>query len=439
MARGSALMTDDQYARAREIKLFSFSTPPMRAFHTSWIAFFLCFMAWFGIAPLMALVRSDLKLTPAEVGNTIIASVAGTVFARLLAGWLCDRLGPRRTYSALLIVGALPVMGIGLAHTYKEFLLFRLVIGAIGASFVVSQYHTSIMFAPRVAGTANAITAGWGNLGGGIAQIVMPLIAGGLLAVGVKTHLAWRLAMIVPAVAMMLAGFAYYAFTQDSTEADFPPRRKTRKGTFLEAALDYRVWILFVLYGACFGIEITLDNTAALYFKDSFHLSLGVAGLLASLAGAMNLFARAGGGALGDGAGARWELKGKSALLGILLLMEGTMLMVFSRLTSTPAAAAVYLTLGLFVCMACGATFAITPFVNESAVGSVSGIVGAGGNASAVLAGFLFKSPSLSGREAYLILGLIVACCSLLTLPLGAHGGARAVVAEEETEVEAVG
>ena len=40
--------------KATRIVLFSLRTPQMRAFHMSWFAFFLCFFAWFGIAPLMA-------------------------------------------------------------------------------------------------------------------------------------------------------------------------------------------------------------------------------------------------------------------------------------------------------------------------------------------------------------------------------------------------
>ena len=120
----------------------------MRAFHLTWFAFFLCFFGWFGIAPLMAIVRDDLGLTKTQIGNTIIASVAVTILFRLIVGKLCDRFGPRLTYSWLLILGSFPVMGIGLAHDYETFLLFRLAIGTIGASFVITQYHTSIMFAP---------------------------------------------------------------------------------------------------------------------------------------------------------------------------------------------------------------------------------------------------------------------------------------------------
>src|SRR5919109_364701 len=123
----------DAQGRATRVRLWDFHTAPMRAFHLSWIAFFLCFIAWFGVAPLMAVIRDDLKLTKAQIGNAVIASVAITILARVLAGWLCDRVGARRTYTGLLILGAFPVMGIGLAHSYQSFLLFRLAIGVIGA------------------------------------------------------------------------------------------------------------------------------------------------------------------------------------------------------------------------------------------------------------------------------------------------------------------
>lgn len=49
----------------------------MRAFHMAWFAFFLCFFGWFGIVPLMKGedgVIADLGLTPAQVGNLIIAA-----------------------------------------------------------------------------------------------------------------------------------------------------------------------------------------------------------------------------------------------------------------------------------------------------------------------------------------------------------------------------
>jgi MFS transporter, NNP family, nitrate/nitrite transporter len=422
----------DSDGRATRIRLLSFSTAPMRAFHLSWIAFFLSFVAWFGIAPLMAIVRDDLKLTKAQIGNTVIASVAITIFARLLTGWLCDRFGPRRIYSALLILGALPVMGIGLSHSYHSFLLFRLAIGLIGASFVITQYHTSVMFSGSVVGTANALTAGWGNLGGGVTQWVMPLLFGAFLGLGANKFLSWRLAMIVPGALMFFTGIAYYLLAEDTPDGR---RLSPRSGgaAFWEAAWDYRVWLLFLLYGACFGVEITVDNVAALYFKDSFHLTLRLAGLLASLIGMMNLFARALGGIAGDWAGSRWGLTGRSRLLGLTICVEGLFMVLFSRLTILGPATAAFLLFGVFVCMACGVTYAVVPLIRPRAVGSVSGIVGAGGNVGAVLAAMLFKSEKLSGANALLILGITVAAVSFCALALRFHETRRSA-----TEVEAI-
>ncbi len=76
-------MTTSPGSKATRIDLFSFSTPQMRTFHLTWLAFFLCFFGWFGIAPLIVYVRDELGLTKPQIGNIIIASVAITVFARL--------------------------------------------------------------------------------------------------------------------------------------------------------------------------------------------------------------------------------------------------------------------------------------------------------------------------------------------------------------------
>ena len=165
-------------------------------------------------------------------------------------------------------------------------------------------------------------------------------------------------------------------------------------------------------------MEITLDNVAALYFKDSFHVGLKLAGLLASATGMMNLFARALGGIAGDWAGGIWGLRGRSLLLGIVVFTEGLALMMFSRLTSLGSASAVYLLFGLLVCMACGVTYAVVPLVQPRAIGSVSGIVGAGGNLGGVAAGFLFKAESLSGSKALSILGMAVAITAFSALLL---------------------
>ena len=402
--------------KATRINLFSLARPHMRTFHLTWFAFFLAFFGWFGIAPMMALVRDDLGLTKTQIGNTIIASVAITILARLLIGWLCDRIGPRLAYTGLLVLGSIPVMCIGLAQSYETFLLFRLAIGVIGASFVITQYHTSVMFAPNVVGTANATTAGWGNLGGGVTQMAMPVVLILVLMLGVNEALGWRVAMVVPGVGLLLMGLAYYFLTQDSPEGNYRELRAAGKmapspsvsGSFLEAARDYRVWALFVIYAACFGVELTINNVAALYYYDRFELNLATAGLIAGLFGLMNVFARTLGGMFGDKFGIKFGLKGRVMFMGGVLLMEGLALILFSQMATLFLAVGAMTIFSLFVQMSEGATFSVVPFINRRALGSVAGIVGAGGNAGAVAAGFLFRMESLTFGDALLLIGIMV-------------------------------
>ena len=175
-----------------KLNVFRFSGVQMRTFHITWFTFFICFFAWFGLAPLMPTIRSELGLSKAQVGNIIIASVSATIVARLLIGRLCDTWGPRKTYTALLLLGSIPVGLVGLSHDYETFLLFRLCIGVIGASFVITQFHAGIMFEPQVKGTANAVAGGWGNLGGGITNMFMPVLFAGIVALGYSKEVSWR-------------------------------------------------------------------------------------------------------------------------------------------------------------------------------------------------------------------------------------------------------
>jgi NNP family nitrate/nitrite transporter-like MFS transporter len=132
----------------------------------------------------------------------------------------------------------------------------------------------------------------------------------------------------------------------------------------------------------------------------------------------MNIFARALGGIFGDRAGKRWGLKGRILALGLFLLLEGLGIMLFSTMDVLVWAIATMLLFALFLKMSNGATYAVVPFINQKAIGAVSGIVGAGGNVGAVLAGFLFTSETISYRESLFIIGVAVILVSVVSLAL---------------------
>jgi NNP family nitrate/nitrite transporter-like MFS transporter len=277
------------------------------------------------------------------------------------------------------------------------------------------------MFAPNIVGTANAVAGGWGNLGGGVTQLVMPLIAAAFVGLGyVDKANSWRYAMVVPGVLLLIMAFVYYRYTKDTPQGNYDEiqrvTKEKKKGSFLLAMKDYRTWVLALAYAACFGIEITVDNVAAIYFVDNFKASIIMAGALASIFGFMNLFARALGGIFSDKAGKLYGLRGKGLLLAAFLVLEGFGIMLFAKSGNLSMAIVSMLLFALFLKMANGTTYSIVPFINKDAIGSVAGVVGAGGNIGAMLVGFLFKSKSISYTQAFTYIGIGVAIIGLLVL-----------------------
>ena len=106
-------------------------------------------------------------------------------------------------------------------------------------------------------------------------------------------------------------------------------------------------------------------------------------------------------------------------------------MILFSQMRWLPLAIGSMMLTGLFVKMSNGANYAVVPFVNKRALGAVAGIVGAGGNLGAVLAGFLFKTPRFTYPQALLILGVIIAATSCLAWTLNFSQAGEAAAGSE--------
>jgi NNP family nitrate/nitrite transporter-like MFS transporter len=274
-----------------------------------------------------------------------------------------------------------------------------------------------MMFGAKIKGTANAITGGWGNLGGGVTNMVMPLIFAAIVGFGYTKHEAWRYAMILPGIMMLIVAWLYYKFTKDTPAGNYDEIGYTKQSggkTDWSVLSDWRVWTLVLAYAMCFGMEITFDNVASLHFVDTFKLPQSNAGFWAGIFGFMNIFARALGGIVSDKVGHRWGMKGKGLLLAGVLLLEGLGLIAFASAGSFVLAIVFMLSFALFLKMANGATYGIVPFINEKNVGLISGIVGAGGNLGGMCFGFLFKSTSISYVQAFTYIGTTVIIVSLI-------------------------
>ncbi|SPQ18736.1 c755278f-fe23-4f90-ac09-1ea68d87ee8b [Thermothielavioides terrestris] len=176
-----------------------------RVFFFSWFGFMIAFWAWYTFPPLLThTIKNDLQLSPAEVANSNIVSLCATLLVRVVAGPLCDQFGPRKVFGGLLLAGAIPLGLAPLVQNASGLYASRFFIGILGGCFVPCQVWSTGFFDKNVVGTANALTGGFGNAGGGITYFIMPAVYDALVGDGHTPREAWRLTFLVP-LAMVIA------------------------------------------------------------------------------------------------------------------------------------------------------------------------------------------------------------------------------------------
>ncbi|RLN95316.1 hypothetical protein BBJ28_00023833, partial [Nothophytophthora sp. Chile5] len=375
--------------RATEIRLFSFDRPHMRAFHYSWLSFFIAFFGWFSIPPLMPTIKKQLNLTEDQVSNTNIVSLASTIVGRLIVGPLCDRYGARTVQSVLLVVGALPVASAALATSYTGLMFVRFFIGLVGCSFVATAYWTSTMFSHEVVGSANAISCGWGNLGAGVTYLVTPLVFDLITINGtISDNYGWRMALLLPAILMVIIGICTYFFSDDCPQGNYVDLKRNNVMAnraksemyygFLAVARQPVSWILAFQYACCFGVELQVHNVLSLYYYEDFKidgcdvatdanscrlLTQTKASLISSCFGLMCIFARAVGGYLSDVANRHFDMKGRILMQLLCLACQAAFLYLYSQMRVLSSSIPCLVLFGFFAQASTGTSYGIVPYV----------------------------------------------------------------------------
>ncbi|WP_026958830.1 NarK family nitrate/nitrite MFS transporter [Aliagarivorans taiwanensis] len=225
-----------------KFNLFSF-TGKMKILHMSWIAFFITFFVWFNHAPLLGVIKETFGLTGAQVKTLLILNVALTIPARIVIGMLTDRFGPRKTYSALLLLCSIPCFMFAFADSFEMLAISRLLLGFIGAGFVIGIRMVSEWFPHNELGTAEGIYGGWGNFGSAAASFTLPSIA--FYVFGGDD--GWRYAIASTGVASVIWSFIYYATVSDTPKGSTYFRPKNLGGMEVTSKGDLLFMIIMKL------------------------------------------------------------------------------------------------------------------------------------------------------------------------------------------------
>ncbi len=204
------------------VNLLDLKQANIRILHYTWFAFFMTFVVWLGLGPLMPFIKSALELSDQQAKVLLILNVAMTIPARIVVGMLVDKLGPRIMYTAILVLGGLISIAFAWADSYQQLALLRFLSGFIGAGFVVGIRMIGEWFPARQTGFAQGIYGGWGNFGSAGAAVTLPFIAA-----NVEGPDGWRIAITVAAVAAILYGIAYYFLVSDTPKGStyFKPKK----------------------------------------------------------------------------------------------------------------------------------------------------------------------------------------------------------------------
>ncbi|GAX24081.1 hypothetical protein FisN_9Hh333 [Fistulifera solaris] len=407
--------------RATEIKLGSFARPHMRALHCAWVSFFLAFTVWFAPAPLLKEIQDTLGLSKKEVWTSSITSDCTAIFTRIVMGPVCDAYGARIPMALVLIVASIPTACVGLVQSATSLAIVRLFIGVAGSSFVMAQFWPSRMFSREIAGTANGIVGGWGNLGGGWAQLMMGSILFPLFRDYYDdSEKAWRFICVIPACFAFAWGCIVPFLTDDAPLGNYQTMRKTGSTdrifltTSLRSGATWNTWILYAQYACCFGVELVMNNASVLYYTSEFDLTTEKAATFGFLYGSLNIFARGLGGYLSDRLNMYAGMRGRLWLQTGLLLMEGVLIIAFASTKTLAGAVITMCIFSIFTQAAEGAIYGVVPYISKLYTGSVSGFVGSGGNMGSVIYGFCFRA--MPYRDAFLMMGSIVIMSSFLTM-----------------------
>jgi MFS transporter, NNP family, nitrate/nitrite transporter len=378
------------------------------------LAFTICFYAWSLLGPLGPDLQEDLGLSDFQTSAMVAVPVLLGSLMRIPLGWLTDRLGGRRVFTALMAYTPLPLVALALWHdSLATMLVFGFLLGFAGASFAVGVPFVNGWYVPERQGFALGVY-GMGMGGTVLAGLTAPAIAD-----------AWGLAapFWVATVLVAVIGVVFFAFARDAPR---PPRTGPAPGMLAALAVfrtSGRAWALTLFYFLAFGGFVAMFLYLPKLLTEVHDLTKADAGARAAGFALLAVIGRPLGGWLSDRIGATRVLLVSFLAVAVLALVLAAGYTAMAPLTVACLTLAAALGLGT------GAVFKLVPEWFPDRVGAVTGVVGAAGG----LGGFFpplvmgaVKSATGGYALGFALMALVALACLVVLRALRAPSPSRA-------------
>ena len=363
------------------------------------LAFTACFYAWSLLGPLSPDLQDSLALSDVQTSVMVAVPVLLGSLMRIPLGWLTDRLGGRRIFTALMAFTPLPLIALAIFHdSLGAVLAFGLLLGFAGASFAVGVPFVNGWYPPERQGFALGI------YGMGMGGTVLA----GLTAPRIVDHWGLSAPFWVATALIVAIGAIFVVFARDAPR---PPRDGPTPGMF--AALSVfrtsgRAWALTLFYFMAFGGFVAMFLYLPKLLTGVHDLTKADAGARAAGFALLAVIGRPLGGWLSDRVGADRVLLISFIAVAVLALVLAASYTAMVPLTIACLAMAVALGLGT------GAVFKLVPEWFPDRVGAVTGVVGAAGG----LGGFfpplvmgIVKSATGGYALGFVLMALVALAC----------------------------
>jgi NNP family nitrate/nitrite transporter-like MFS transporter len=231
-------------------------------------------------------------LTKEHVKVLAICNVALTIPARVIIGAMIDKYGPRRVYSGLMVFMTIPAIAFAFGNSFTQLLIARLVLGSIGAGFVIGIKIVANWFPPEKVGRAEGFYAGWGNFGSAGASGTLAFFAITMFNqwMGFDLETSWRWSLAISGIVCGLYGIAYWFLVKDNpdgVELKLAAKTEPMKVTSYFDLFQYIVWsmplagAMGLLAWKLQGVKITHANGSigALFGSEVLYAIWGVLAL----------------------------------------------------------------------------------------------------------------------------------------------------------------